>query len=53
MKTALVLKILGILYKASLRERLKSWIDDPHVQWDDALIAALDEFFGYSEKVKS
>lgn len=53
MKVIMILKIVGILYKAGLREILIKYIDDPENEWDDALIRALDELFGWSEKVKN
>ena len=48
MKVTIILKIVGILYKGGLRELLIKYIDDPENEWDEKLILALDEFFGYS-----
>lgn len=48
MKIAIILKIVAMLYKAWLRELLIKFIEDPENEWDDKLIKALDEFFGYS-----
>lgn len=52
MQVVMILKIVGILYKHGLRELLIKFIDDPENEWDEKLIAALDEFFGYSKNVK-
>ena len=54
MKVAIILKIVGVLYKHGLRDLLIKWIDGPDNEWDDKLILALDAFFGYvSKKVKN
>lgn len=53
MKIAIILKIVGVLYKAGLREIIIKFIDDPENKWDEVVIKALDELFGYSEKVKN
>ena len=50
MKIAMILKIVGILYKYGLRELLIKWINDPDNDWDEKLVLALDEFFGYISK---
>ena len=52
MKIALILKIVGMLYKAGLRELLIKWINDPDNDGDEKLIMVLDEFFDYSKNVK-
>ena len=53
MKIALILKIVGILYKHGLRELLIKWINDPDNDGDEKLIMVLDEFFDYRKNVKS
>ena len=54
MKVTIILKIVGILYNHILRDLLIKYINDPDNEWDEKLILALDNFFGYtSKKVKS
>lgn len=51
MKVALIIKITGLLYNHGLRDLLIKYIDDPDNEWDEKLIAALDNFFGYEKIV--
>jgi len=50
MKMTVILKIVGILYNFGFRELLIKFVNDPDNSWDEKLILALDEFFGYSSK---
>ena len=50
MKVTIILKIVGILYNHILRDLLIKYVNDPDNEWDERLIKALDEFFGYSSK---
>lgn len=52
MKVTIIIKIVSILYSHGLRDLLVKYIDDPDNVWDDKLIAALDEFFGYKKEKK-
>lgn len=50
MKMALILKMVGILYRYGFRDLLIKYTEDSNTEWDDALIRALDEFFEYGLK---
>lgn len=41
--------LLGFAYRLVLRNIIKAAIDDPDTQWDDAVLAALDKIFGYTD----
>jgi hypothetical protein len=50
MKVAIILKIVGILYRSGLRDLLIKFVNDPDNEWDEKLVLALDTFFGYVSK---
>lgn len=52
MKVAIILKLVGVLYRKGLRDLLIRYINDPENEWDEALIMALDDFFKYPKKAE-
>lgn len=44
-----IIMLLGFAYRLVLRSVIKSAIDDPNTTWDDAVLAALDKIFDYTE----
>lgn len=41
--------LLGWAYRLIGRELIKAAIDNPDTEWDEAVIAALDKIFGYTD----
>lgn len=50
MKITIILKVVGILYNCGLRTLFIKYVNDPDNEWDEKLVLALDQFFGYTSK---
>ena len=49
MKAAIVLKIIGELYRLFLRDLIRYAVEQSEAEWDDRVIAVLDGLLGYKD----
>ena len=45
-------KIIGVLWRSGGREYARGLIDDPNYTWDDCIMDAADQVFGYKSTPK-
>ena len=50
---SLAFKICGVLWRAGGRKMAKELIDDPNYEWDDCIMQAADQIFGYKSTVNT
>ena len=47
MNLAIAYEVACVLYRVALRKLIKSAVDDPGAEWDDALMDICDRVFKY------